>query len=49
MLNSARNYLKINDYKNAEELINVILKDEPDAKNKNSAELLAAQITAQKG
>ncbi|MFA6742689.1 MAG: tetratricopeptide repeat protein [Candidatus Neomarinimicrobiota bacterium] len=48
LLNSVRNYLKFNDYESAEKLVNVLLQDEPEAKNKNSAELLAAQITAQK-
>jgi len=48
LLNSARNYLKAADYNSAEKIVNIILQDEPEAKNKNSAELLAARITAQK-
>jgi len=47
-INSVRNYLKVNDLKNAQELVKRILDDEPEAKYKNSAELLEAQITAQK-
>ena len=49
LLNSARNYLKVADFNSAEKIVDTILQDEPDPKNKNSAELLAAQITAQKG
>jgi len=47
-LNSARNYLKSNNIENAEEIVNMILGDEPESKNKNSAELLAAQIVTRK-
>ena len=49
LLNSARNYLKVNNLEKAEEIVNIILNDEPESVNKNSAELLLAQITTRKG
>ncbi len=46
LLNSARNYLKDSNIERADKIVKSILQDEPESKNKNSAELLAAQITA---
>jgi len=44
-LNAARNYLKANSVEKARKLVELILKAEPEARHKNAAEVLAAQIT----
>jgi tetratricopeptide (TPR) repeat protein len=49
LLNAARNYLRVADLTSADKMVATVLEDEPETKNKNTAEMLAAQITAQKG
>lgn len=46
LLNAARCFIKGNELKKADALVQQVLKDEPESKFKSEAEALAAQITA---